>query len=371
MKCLPASKIPASNGIILHDWHAEILAIRCFNRYLLDECHRLLRDGGDSDILELNEQTPVDHATGTASRPFRIKSGIRLHMYCSEAPCKPVHSMAMRTYAHKFLGGDASMELTMAAQNDATAWEDPAPIVGAESTDQSLVGREFFSRLGVVRRKPGRRDSPPTLSKSCSDKLALKQCTSLLSSIPSLFVDPQNAYIDTLIVPASQYSEFGYERSFSSHGRLKCLEGQSWSEGYSFRPFGVEITAIDFAFSKKKAAERWTKISPSTVGAAWSRSGFEETIVGGVLQGRKQSEVRGASQTSRRQMWMAARNLAGELGDGHLDVQSALGKKAYADVKKCILLSARSQVTASARNEALGGWIQNQGDSDFHIDVEL
>lgn len=370
MKCLPASKIPASNGIILHDWHAEVLTIRSLNRYLLDECRRLVGEGGVSDILERNEQAPIARATRTTSPPFRIKGNIKLHMYCSEAPCKLVHPMTPRTCAHKFPGGDASMELTMTAQDDATAWEDPASIpVGAESTEQALVGREFFSRLGVVRRKPGRRDSPPTLSKSCSDKLALKQCTSLLSSISSLFVDPENAYIDTLIVPASQYTEVGYERSFSRRGRLKCLDGWSGLGGYSFRPFGIETTAVEFSFSRKMVAERWAKISPSTVGAAWLSSGFEETIVGGVLQGRRQSEAKAASRMSRRQMWMAAKDLAGQLGDGHLDIQSAVGKKAYADVKKGSLLAARSQVTASVRNEALSGWVQNQGDSDFRLDL--
>ena len=38
MKCLPANKLPVAHGNILHDWHAEVIAIRAFNRPLLDEC---------------------------------------------------------------------------------------------------------------------------------------------------------------------------------------------------------------------------------------------------------------------------------------------------------------------------------------------
>ncbi|KAI6780063.1 uncharacterized protein J7T54_007539 [Emericellopsis cladophorae] len=74
--CLPASKIPQANGIVLHDWHAEILAIRTFNRFLLEECVSLIR-GDDSHNVDFN--------TG-AAQPFKIKDGIKLHMYCSEAP---------------------------------------------------------------------------------------------------------------------------------------------------------------------------------------------------------------------------------------------------------------------------------------------
>ena len=45
MKCLPQSKLPLAKGNVLHDWHAEVLAIRGFNRWLVDECEELARGG--------------------------------------------------------------------------------------------------------------------------------------------------------------------------------------------------------------------------------------------------------------------------------------------------------------------------------------
>lgn len=87
MKCLPASRLARSNGTILHDWHAEILAIRTFNRYLLDECSRLL-NGGTSDVMEYANSPSTTSDPTAAVRPFKIKDNIKLHMYCSEAPCK-------------------------------------------------------------------------------------------------------------------------------------------------------------------------------------------------------------------------------------------------------------------------------------------
>ena len=87
MKCLPASKLPEANGNGLHDWHAEILAIRTFNRFLLDECMSLSEGGAGTGLLQRNdiyeESTHgMQHAT-----PFRLRDGVKLHMYCSEAPC--------------------------------------------------------------------------------------------------------------------------------------------------------------------------------------------------------------------------------------------------------------------------------------------
>lgn len=87
MKCLRASRVPRCKGIMLHDCHAEVLAIRTFNRYLLDECNSLLAGKG-SDILERRNSTKTPGSGGDLNRPFRVKDNVKLHMYCSEAPCK-------------------------------------------------------------------------------------------------------------------------------------------------------------------------------------------------------------------------------------------------------------------------------------------
>ena len=169
-------------------------------------------------------------------------------------------------------GGDASMELIMAAQDDASPWDPPAsPSLNPASspsssptmiaTATSLPGRAYFSQLGVVRRKPARGDAPPSLSKSCSDKIALKQCTSLLSALPALLVSPRGAYLSSLILPESQFSQAACRRCFSAAakegGRMHSLAGRRWGEsGYSFVPFRVETTAEEFEFSKRAVAAR-------------------------------------------------------------------------------------------------------------------
>ncbi len=136
MKCLPAAKVPHARGFVLHDWHAEVLAIRAFNRFLLDECLELVHHPTKTSlVLRPREAHEISKSQGF--QPFTIRKNLKIHMYCSEAPC-----------------GDASMELVMDAQEDATPWPLAVPVAVAESDVQSLPGRGFFSKLGIVRRKP-------------------------------------------------------------------------------------------------------------------------------------------------------------------------------------------------------------------------
>ncbi|KAK3363342.1 adenosine deaminase/editase [Lasiosphaeria hispida] len=366
MKCLPASKLPQANGIAIHDSHAEVLALRTFNQFVLQECRRLTL-GEQSEFLRRRtdlELAPLKKSNGQDApwhgQPFAWRKDVTLHMYCSEAPC-----------------GDASMELIMAAQDDASPWTIPltlstTPAQAPDPTPLSLPGRAYFSHLGVVRRKPARGDAPPTLSKSCSDKIALKQCTSLLSSLTSLLISPHNVYLSSLVLPESQYSATACKRCFSAvapGGRMSALVGREWTgSGYAFVPFQVETTGLEFDFSKRTVAARSDKTSASNLAVAWVRSGIEEGLIGGVMQGRKQFDLRGASAVSRRRMWGLAAEIAGLLGAGAEDgIAGVLAAGTYDEVKEGGLLEARRKVKDEAHRDALKGWLRNMGDGVFSL----
>ncbi|CAG5182566.1 uncharacterized protein ALTATR162_LOCUS10224 [Alternaria atra] len=351
MKCLPSNKIPLAHGNILHDWHAEVTAIRAFNRYLLDECSLISTPPyPTSDFLR--HLSPDEH-TKDLQQPFTIREDVFIHMYCSEAPC-----------------GDASMELTMAAQEDATPWTSAPPTLSstldpvAQADTSALRGRSNFSLLGVVRAKPSRPDAPPTLSKSCTDKLAIKQATSLLSSTASLLINPQNAYLETLVLPDSQYISQACERAFSSSGRLRYLDFKEWKGGYRFQPFTILPTDREFTWSRR-ALSATEKAVPSNISAVWTPS-WQETLIGGVMQGRKQMDPRGASKICRRGLWMEALRLAGFLG-GTAVMGEALRKRKYAEMKGSDELHERIKVKQDIRN-ALKGWVRNTGDDGFSIE---
>ncbi|CRK22865.1 hypothetical protein BN1723_012803 [Verticillium longisporum] len=362
MKCLPASKIPQANGIGLHDWHAEILVLRAFNRFLLSACHQmLLNKSSELGILRYrtDEQRGPYNPQGTQDwegQPFAIADDVRLYMYCSEAPC-----------------GDASMELTMATQEDASPWD--APVEAGEdatttSADPSMPGRGFFSQLGIVRRKPARADAPPTLSKSCSDKMAIRQCTSILSSLTALFIHPGNAYIDVVVLPQSQYSVTGCQRSFSSEGRMSALKDKTWAGGYAFHPFHVETTAREFENSKRAVEAKSGTVGASNLAAAWNANGLNEGLIGGVLQGRRAFDIKGASSTSRRQMWTLARETASLLHSTERDLRASLSAASYADIKAGELSLPRRTVVDQVRSESLTGWAENTGDDSFALDSQ-
>ena len=135
MKCLPANRTALlDSGTVLHDWHAEILAIRAFNYFLLREAYSLASTSTYESCLLRRTNSHEAVSQSSRSQPYTIHEDLRIMMYCSEAPC-----------------GDASMELIMEAQDDATPWPVAPP---NENGKQSLLGRGSFSQLGVVRRKP-------------------------------------------------------------------------------------------------------------------------------------------------------------------------------------------------------------------------
>ncbi|KAJ5058090.1 hypothetical protein J3E72DRAFT_246274 [Bipolaris maydis] len=321
MKCLPSNKLPLAKGNILHDWHAEVIAIRAFNRYLLDECVRISSPPyPTSDFIQSRcsrDQMP---------QLFTIPDDVSIHMYCSEAPC-----------------GDASMELTMAAQADATPWTSPPPTLQeatVASSPQSLSppgqttgdteedigpsalrGRSNFSHLGVVRAKPSRPDAPPTLT-----------C----------------------------------ERAFSPTGRLKnlpCSTKDGWGGGYTFQPFTVKPTTTEFTWSRRALAAGENAVS-SNLSAVWTPY-WQETIIGGVLQGRKQLDPRGASRICRRGLWMESVRMAAMLGGAAATVLST--KKKYAEMKSTALLLERRRVKSDMQS-ALKGWPKNTGDDEWTLD---
>ena len=198
-----------------------------------------------------------------------------------------------------------------------------------------------------------RADSPITMSKSCSDKLALKQCTSLLSSPVSLLVSPQNSYIDILILPVQQYRQQACERAFGPAGRMLPVASSTWSGGYGYRPFRVETTEIDFQYSRRAAIASTAICKGSNVSAVWIPH-HQETLINGVLQGRKQTDQRGASALSRMQTW----NLVMEIV-GLLDVPALtnmLERPSYLDMKNSQNLEQRRHVKEVVKSEALKGW---------------
>lgn len=107
-------------------------------------------------------------------------------------------------------GGDASTRHLASVQDPAMALlksETPTlstlslfPEMDAAAVVPTLMrGRNSYSSYAVLRTKPGRADSPPSHSMSCSDKIALWNYVGVQGALGAALLD-EPLYIDTVIV---------------------------------------------------------------------------------------------------------------------------------------------------------------------------
>lgn len=197
-----------------------------------------------------------------------------------------------------------------------------------------------------------RGDSPQTLSKSCSDKLALKQCTSLLNRNTCRLVNPRNAYIRSLVIPLSEYRKGACQRAFGPEGRMKPMVGKEWPGGYRYQPFATQVCQGEFRFSRRSVVSSRGPLKGSNISAVWNTD-LRETLVNGVLQGRKQTDLKGASSISQQSMSLLVSQTIEKL-------QSRKRKNLIlqADVSRAALRD-REYVKVEVRSTALKGWIRN------------
>jgi tRNA-specific adenosine deaminase 1 len=156
-KCLGNFAPNCEQGITLSDSHAEILARRCFIRYLLLSALEMIKD----PTYSLVDSCPLEFIV--QDKRFRLKSGWSLWLYISDSPCGNA-SIYQRITLERSFTGKKTREL------------DPSLTVEAEA-------REENSGLSsLLRSKPGRVDideSRRASSMSCSDKICRWSCLGL------------------------------------------------------------------------------------------------------------------------------------------------------------------------------------------------
>ncbi|OBA21992.1 hypothetical protein METBIDRAFT_40144 [Metschnikowia bicuspidata var. bicuspidata NRRL YB-4993] len=197
VKAMPDCVRRYSRGLIVHDMHAEILCLRMFNWYVVEEVKHAAR----RRFLE-----PTG-AAGPGGPRFRWRPGVRLALYVSEPPCGDA------SMAHDEAGKEAT-EKRSTEKRSRTTPAAPATDGPAAKKHSAVRGRAGFGDLGVVRTKPGRADSRVSFSKSCSDKLCAKQFTGILNCVASVRVDP--VFLDFLVVAEQKHSPADFRRCFVS-----------------------------------------------------------------------------------------------------------------------------------------------------------
>lgn len=297
VKAMPDERLGESGGKVLHDGHAEVICLRGLTRYFLEECVKI-KDSKSNECGYVSKHLETESMSATGYL-YRAAPGLKIYMYVSEAPC-----------------GDSSLSCTadlgeqkaLADDKIFESWSDPlAPV----TPNGPLRGRDHFFEVGRVRTKPGRRDSPLTMSKSCSDKLALKQFTSVLAGPAATIINPSGFYIDTLVVPSSQFVKSDFDRCFGPSGRLKPLASHDgWPGGY--KPCFFKCVGTDLEFSHSRRSHESAKPSPQSLlnfkGIHSINKGkATEALINGTRMGFKPFSGRGQSLVSRFELAQALR----------------------------------------------------------------
>lgn len=180
LSCLNYTQL-SDQGDSVNDSHAEVLCIRSFRAYLYHQmsCAMYSQDS----ILDYDP---------ARNPPLRLAGGKQLHMYISQAPC-----------------GDASMDMLSHRQTQDEILKNMNSLQNTNNRMDQLFphgniigvvqrGRMDYSIKGVARTKPGRIDSIPTTSMSCSDKIILWNIIGISGALISLLIEP--IYLSSITV---------------------------------------------------------------------------------------------------------------------------------------------------------------------------
>ncbi|CDO91694.1 unnamed protein product [Kluyveromyces dobzhanskii CBS 2104] len=248
VKATTEEELKRSGGRIVHDCHAEIVSLRGFNAMLLKEIQDLQK--GLTSFL-------VEKTSGC----YKVKDKWSFAIYVSRIPC-----------------GDASMDvLSTEEQSDSIDYD----LLDGDYTSRQYIdpdidtiirGRANYKLRRVVRTKPGRFDSKLSLSKSCSDKLTMKQMTSICNSLTWTLLETPT-YLDFVVLPNRYKTE------------ILRLEDTFWA-----RLAGQEFTNLNFLFTDQSFADDQSnpsqKPSLSSYVALYNSNGMtSEVILNGVKNG--------------------------------------------------------------------------------------
>ena len=164
-KCIGSTALEADKfGCLLSDSHAEVLARRGFQRYLLKCMLALVKH----KELAADKKFPLDLNFQFSMGGMKLKPGFDVYLFVSDSPCGDSSIYPLRSDVHD--------EIIPAKINFTGA-----KLMGQQAscclatTSPAVWQREDTQVLGCLRTKSGRSDttlSNRTVSKSCSDKIS-------------------------------------------------------------------------------------------------------------------------------------------------------------------------------------------------------
>ncbi|KAF5388170.1 hypothetical protein D9615_000079 [Tricholomella constricta] len=256
-KCLPTSRYPFK-GEVLHDSHAEVLARRGAIRWFLEEIHRC--------------ESPGTYQSSWIFRgpegKYDLKEGVQVSLYISAVPC-----------------GDASMRFLASVQDEEMAALKDSTLYAPLGPDEASRGRDNYARLGVLRTKPGRADSPQTLCMSCSDKIASWSALGFQGALASQFLCP--LYLSAVVIGEVPPEMQGMVKEDCERALWKRIGHMNdCHPGYSLHSPTIQFTTLPFIHSRTVIASATPSNGSCNEALSWiADSKSHEVLINGLKRG--------------------------------------------------------------------------------------
>ncbi|KAJ3121795.1 hypothetical protein HK098_003398 [Nowakowskiella sp. JEL0407] len=275
-KCL-GEKSVSLEGDIVHDSHAEVICRRSFILYLLNQI-RLIIGNKSSETIQL------------VNGKFMVNPGIKFYLYISQAPCGDASMSALSNSQTdeqreinqvKRLQYSESVKCKADKEESKEGGEIKRTNADEIFSDNGKVkrGRLDYDLTGSLRTKPGRLDSDPSISMSCTDKIAKWNVMGFSGRLLSLFFETP-IYLESIIV-----SEFFDEESMRK-SLVERVEGvQGLPESYTVNSnLKIEKCLQMFPFGKAGILEDMSSMYFLSA-ISWVEGMDSEVLVSGRKQG--------------------------------------------------------------------------------------
>ncbi|TKS74071.1 tRNA-specific adenosine deaminase 1 [Collichthys lucidus] len=282
----------ADTGDVLNDSHAEVIARRGCIRYLIQELHGAV-SAGDSSVFCRADQRGK----------WKLKPGVSFLFFTSHTPCGDASIIPMTdsesqpcplvTSVKGDGGTDGALKRKAGNQSVPDIHRTGAKCVPGGPADPLHPGVGYHS-TGVLRVKPGRGE--PTLSLSCSDKLARWAVLGFQGALLSHYLE-EALYFSAVVVGKCPYNREAMHRALVT----RCSQVSDLPAGFSPCPLEVFQSSLEFPFSQAQTELRHQagqgRISPC--GAAISVCNVTEQPLDVTANGYKHGVTRKALGTAK------------------------------------------------------------------------
>ncbi|XP_075694598.1 tRNA-specific adenosine deaminase 1 isoform X2 [Rhinoderma darwinii] len=389
-KCIGQSKL-RKTGDILQDSHAEIIARRSFQRYLLHQLSLALSRSQDCVLVPGNDPNK-----------WTLKPGVCFMFFTSHTPCGDASIIPMLPLedqlcptstaaseatplftttnkrkttacdsptAHKRMKPDGSSQETGRKTESCEESADFTPeatdvfrtgakCIPGEAQDRYNPGLDYHT-VGVLRVKPGRGDR--TISMSCSDKMARWNVLGCQGALLMHFLQ-QPIYLTSVVVGKCPFSLQSMERALHS----RCRNVSGLPEVFLVHKPQIQQSHLQFQHGRDalKEAKRAGKLVPCGAAISWCAVPHQplDVTANGYRQGTTKKAI-GTPQSRSRickvELFHIFRQLVESLSEEQLP-HSLRDLQTYCEYKEAAL--SYQEAWRRLREQVFTSWIRTSRD---------